>query len=228
MRSYWPRSGSGSRRSPPGRAAGGGSPGRPWGPTRGLPGRGDAVLIERLGDAGEPLAFDGEREDPPDDRGLLLVDAAEHVRARAAGAGDLDVVVAVDAAPGDVAGGRLPRQAGSAAGPSPAPAPGRSWRGRASPCPWRCRASARGPRGRRRRGRGLNDLFQRVGRLDLLATEARLLQHDEHLKTPWVSAHRQRRHAERLQDGAPGKRLNLSRGEGATGPARRSSADAQT
>jgi hypothetical protein len=74
------------------------------------PRRRHAVLVERLRDLGDTQALDGEREDPPHDGGLGPVDAADHVRACAARAEDLDVVVAVDAAAGNVAGGRLPSE----------------------------------------------------------------------------------------------------------------------
>jgi hypothetical protein len=68
------------------------------------PRRGDLVLVERLGDAGEPVALGRQSEDLADHRGLLRVHLADDVLPPAIGSLDLDVIVAVDAAARDVPG----------------------------------------------------------------------------------------------------------------------------
>lgn len=146
--------------------------------------RRDRILVERLRDAREAGALGGRGEDPPDDRRLLGVDLADDVRALARGVDDLQIVVPVDLVAGDVAGARLPRErviiplarllalhlVGEAADAHHELLGRRHQRAlpilEVEPHPHA----------------GLCELLQGVGRRDLLATEARLLGHNEDLE----------------------------------------------
>src|SRR5262249_33448173 len=76
-------------------------------PAAGAPRRRDAVLVQRLGDPGEALALCAEGAEAPARGGLLLVYTTNHVEPPAGGRAAVDVVVAVDAAAGDMEGARL-------------------------------------------------------------------------------------------------------------------------
>ena len=153
-------------------------------PAARVPRRSHAVLVQRLGDPREALALGAQHEDPADDGGLLLVYTTNHVQPPAIGVDDVDVVVAVHAAAGDVQGSGLPLE--GVVGPlARALALELVGVGRHAQQQLVCGGVDRALavlKVQKDAHAGLDEQLERVGDLDRLAAEARLLTHHQHLE----------------------------------------------